>query len=383
MKRASYIAQLLPILFGFFIMGFCDVVGISTSYVQRDFELSETTAGFIPSLVFLWFCLLSIPTAIAMNRYGRKRMVVFSNVVTFVGMLIPILDYNLHTCMTAFLLLGIGNTILQVSLNPLLANVVKGNALTSALTAGQVIKALSSFCGPFIAAFAVSCLGNWKYLFPIFALITLVSTIWLQLTHIDEKPFEARSSAGRILALLGNKGICLLFLGIFFIVGTDVGLNTVGPKLLMERCGLYVHQAGYASGVYFVCRTIGAFVSTVLLARVSDVKYFKVNIIAAIIAMGVMAFVNDMTYILVLIGAIGFFCSSIFSIIYSAAMRQNASKENEISGLMIMGVSGGAVIPPLMGLMSDAIGNQVGSLLVIALCMLYLCFCSFAIKEKA
>ena len=171
--------KLLPVLFGFFVMGFCDVVGISTSYVQQDFGLSETLAGFIPSMVFIWFLLLSIPAALAMNRLGRKNMVQISNGITAIGMLIPFVHYNLATCMTAFVLLAIGNTILQVSLNPLLTNVVKGDALTSSLTAGQVVKAVSSFCGPFIAAFAAGTLGNWQYLFPIFALITLLSAAWL------------------------------------------------------------------------------------------------------------------------------------------------------------------------------------------------------------
>ena len=364
MKRSSYIAQLLPVLFGFFIMGFCDVVGIATSYVQRDFDLSETAAGFIPSMVFLWFFLLSIPSALVMNRFGRKRMVIFSNIITIVGMIIPFVYYDLVTCLYAFLMLGIGNTILQVSLNPLLTNVVKGKALTSALTAGQVVKALSSFCGPFIAAFAVNCLDNWQNLFPIYAAITLCSTVWLQGTHIDEEPVETKSSLGSALSLLGNGTVCMLFFGIFFVVGTDVGVNTVAPKLLMERCDLPVHQAGYASSVYFVCRTVGTFVGTLLLTRIADGRYFRLNIAAALVSMVVL-----------------YFATGIFAIIYSAALKHNPIKENEISGLMIMGVSGGAVIPPLMGLMADMTGSQIGSLLVISVCMLYLGFCSLKIKQ--
>lgn len=169
------VSKLLPVLFGFFVMGFCDVVGISTSYVQKDFALNETLAGFIPSMVFIWFLLLSIPAALVMNRIGRKKMVQASNLVTVAGMLIPFIDYNLVTCMAAFALLGIGNTLLQVSLNPLLTNVVRPETLTSSLTAGQVVKAVSSFCGPFIAAFAAGELGDWQYLFPIYAAITLLS----------------------------------------------------------------------------------------------------------------------------------------------------------------------------------------------------------------
>lgn len=372
------ISKVLPVLFGFFVMGFCDVVGISTSYVKNDFGLSETLSGFIPSMVFVWFLLLSIPSAILMNRLGRKKMVQISNVITFVGMLIPFISYNFFTCMAAFVLLGVGNTILQVSLNPLLTNVVKGDALTSSLTAGQVVKAVSSFCGPFIAAFAAGVLGNWQYLFPIYAAITLVSALWLLLTPIkEEAPQTEASSFGAAFGILKDKTILFLFLGIFFVVGVDVGINTLSPKLLMERGGWTVEKAGLAASVYFVCRTIGALLGSALLAKMSDIKYFRWNIIAAAAALAALFVVNGSTGMLVLIGLIGFFCSSIFSIIYSQAMQARPDKANEISGLMITGIFGGAVIPPLMGVLADATGSQIGSLIVIGVCMAYLIWCSF------
>ena len=376
MKESSTsIKALLPVLFGFFIMGFCDVVGIATSYVKADFGLSETIAGFLPSMVFLWFLLLAVPAAIFMNRIGRKKTVLVSMLVTIVGMIIPFIDYNLYTCLIAFALLGIGNTILQVSLNPLLTNVVKGNVLASSLTAGQVLKAVSSFCGPFIAAFAATVLGNWQYLFPIFALLTLISMGWLMFVHIREKsPEQSNSSWGATFGLLKDRTILLLFLGIVFVVGVDVGINTVAPKLLIERCGFDVTGAGVGSSVYFAFRTIGAFVGTFLLARV--------NILVAIAAMIVLFFMSGQYSILVLIALIGFTCSSIFSLIFSMAIQARPEKANEISGLMVTGIFGGAVIPPLMGYCTDLIGTQAGSLIVILCCMCYLLYCSVGIKTR-
>lgn len=380
----SSLGRILPVLFGFFVMGFCDVVGIATSYVKQDFGLSETVAGFIPSMVFIWFLLLSIPAAIWMNRLGRKKMVQLSNVITFVGMLIPFVDYSFITCMAGFVLLGVGNTILQVSLNPLLTNVVSGSRLTSMLTAGQVIKAVSSFCGPFIAAFALSVLGEWRYLFPIFAGITLISTLWLMFTDIPKETVRTEaSSPGATFSILKDRTILLLFLGIFFVVGVDVGTNTVAPKLLIEREGFSVDQAGFGSSLYFVCRTAGALIGSFLLAKVSDVTYFRVNILVALVAVCLLLVAENTVFLMALIGCIGFFCSSIFSVIYSQAMKSRPDKANEISGLMIMGVFGGAVIPPAMGAMTDVIGNQTGSVLVIAVCVVYLTFCAFWIKKKA
>lgn len=381
MKKTSCFSNLFPVLFGFFIMGFCDVVGISTSYVKADFNLSETVANLLPTMVFLWFLLLSVPTAILMNKIGRQNMVLVSMVVTVVGMMIPFVGYSFATCLLAFALLGIGNTILQVSLNPLLSNVVKDDALTSSLTVGQVIKAVSSFCGPFIALFAVSAFGKWQYLFPVFALITFISGLWLLITPIEEKPQERASGVVQTFSLLKDRTIFLLFLGIVFVVGTDVGMNTVTPKLLIERCGFTVAESGMGSSVYFALRTIGAFVGAILLAKYSLVKYFRISMFVAVAALIVLFFMSSLYTVLFMVGVIGFACSSIFPIIYSMAIHARPEKANEISGLMITGVFGGAVIPPLMGIATDAIGSQNGSLVVILLSVFYLLYCSFGIKK--
>ena len=381
MSKNSVSRSVLPVLFGFFVMGFCDVVGIATSYVKADFHLTETIAGFLPSMVFLWFLLLSVPTAILMNKIGRKQTVMLSMLVTVVGMFVPFASYNMVTCMIGFALLGIGNTILQVSLNPLLTNVVKGDALTSSLTTGQVVKAVSSFTGPFIAAFALNSLGNWHYLFPIFAAITVLSALWLMFTSVPkEQETVSSSSLGATFSLLKDKTILLLFLGIVFVVGTDVGMNTVAPKLLIERLNMPLAQAGFGSSVYFAFRTAGALLGAILLAKINEMKYFRVNMFIAITAMIVLFFIKEQYAMLTLVGVVGFTCSSIFAVIYSMAIQARPEKANEISGLLITGVFGGAVIPPLMGLATDAIGSQVGSLIVILLSICYLLYCSFGVK---
>lgn len=373
----------IPVLATFFVMGFCDVVGIATSYLKQDFALSESLAGFIPSMVFIWFLFLSVPAAIAMNRIGRKAMVQVSNAVTFVGMLIPFFSYTFVSCMVAFVLLGIGNTLLQVSLNPLLTNVVKGERLTSCLTGGQVVKAVSSFCGPFIALAATAAFGNWKYLFTIYAAITLLSFLLLEVTEIPREAAEGKQATlGQAFGLLKDKTVLLFFLGIFFVVGVDVGTNTVSAKLLIERCGMDVDKASLGASVYFICRTAGAFLGTFLLTRMDDIKYLKINLLLAVAAMALLFFVQPAWAILAGIGGIGFFCSSVFSVLFSQALKARPEKANEISGFMITGVCGGAVIPPLMGVATEWVGNQRGSLLVISLCLLYLVWCAFAAGKR-
>lgn len=383
MNREKTVFALLPIVFGFFITGFVDVVGISSSYVQRDFNLSDTMANFLPFAVFIWFFIFSIPTGMLMNRVGRKTTVQISNGITLVAMMIPFVYYSYASCLLAFGLLGIANTMLQVAQNPLLANVVSGKQLTGALTTGQFIKAISSFSGPFIAAFAASYFGSWQTMFPLFAGITLISSIWLQVSPIPrEQQNQQPSTFPEVWGLLSNKTVLLLFLGILFIVGLDVGINITTPKLLMERCQLPLQEAGYGVSVYFACRTIGTFIGAFLLARYSASGLLKISTLVAVSALALLFFASDKMTIFLLVGIVGFAGANVFPILFSMALGTLPYKANEISGLMVTGVAGGALIPLVMGVITDHWGSQLGAVAVIMCCSVYLLACAFLLKPR-
>jgi Fucose permease len=386
MKAQNSLFKALPVLFGFFVMGFCDIVGISSDYVQRTFNWSPVMTGFVPSLVFIWFLFLGIPIGNKMNKWGRKNTVLLSMGITILGMLLPLALYNSTTCMIAYALLGIGNAILQISLNPLLSNVVTDpRLLTSSLTAGQVIKATSSLLGPEIVLLAVGHFGEtrWYYCFPILGLITLLSAIWLLSVSIereDSSVLNQELTVSSTFELLKDKTMLLLFFGIFFIVGVDVSTNFISSKLMVERFGWVIEQAKYAPQVYFLSRTVGALIGVILLTRISSVKYFKVNIIACILSLLMLAFVRHDMVDLVCIGAVGFFASSVFSIIYSIALQTKPEKANQISGLMITAVSGGGLITPIIGFSIGVLGI-IGGVYVTLACVLYLAYCAFSVKQ--
>ncbi|WP_372772866.1 sugar MFS transporter [Mangrovibacterium sp.] len=390
MKNNNTISKILPVLFGFFVMGFCDVVGITSAHVKEDLlgayspGFRDTLSNMIPVALFSMFLIFSIPTGILMNRIGRKKTVLLSNAITIVAMFIPLIEYTFFMSLMAFALLGVANTILQVSLNPLLQNVVRGDRLTSSLTAGQFVKAISSFSAPFIAAFAASQLDNWQYIFPIYAVITLLSTVWLMFTPIEEAPVEGKASSfGSVLAILKDKTIFLMFLGILFVVGVDVGVNTAASKILMERCGLSSIDAGYGPSVYFAFRTLGAFLGAFFLAKFASSNFFKLNIVVAVLALVALIFVGDKIAVFAIYGIIGFTIANVFPIIFGMAIQSRPDKANEISGLMITGVFGGAVIPFFMGILSDLMGSQVGSVLVILAGAIYLTFLAFSPKPTS
>lgn len=385
MKKQNFTLTALPVLFGFFVMGFCDIVGISSDYVQRSFNWSPVMTGFVPSMVFVWFLFLGIPIGNRMNKWGRKNTVLVSMAVTIVGMMLPLLSYNSVTCMVAYALLGIGNAILQVSLNPLLNNVIANKAyLTSGLTAGQVIKAVSSLVGPEIVLLAVNHFGaeKWYYCFPILGFITVLSAVWLLATPIKREKsadVENNISMADTFLLLKNRTILLLFLGIFFIVGVDVATNFISSKLMAIRFGWSEEQVKFAPQVYFLCRTIGALLGAFLLACIAEMKYFRVNIVACILSFLVLIFVDNDVVNIMCIGGIGFFASSVFSIIYSMALQVQPDKANQISGLMITAVAGGGVVTPVIGF-AIGIAGVIGGVMVTLFCVLYLAYCAFGIK---
>lgn len=383
MQKKTTLIALLPILFGFFVMGFCDIVGFTSDYVQRSFGWSDAVTGFVPSMVFIWFLFLGIPVGNMMNRWGRKNTVLLSMVVTVVGMLLPLVAYNGVTCMAAFAFLGIGNAILQVSLNPLLSNVVTdARLLTSSLTIGQVVKALSSLMGPQIVVLAIGWFGDdkWFYCFPILGAVTLLSALWLMLTPITREAASVNTlSMGDSFGLLKDKTILMLFLGIFFVVGVDVSTNFIASKLMVSRFAWVQEEAKIAPQIYFFSRTVGALLGAVLLARMSEIKYFRVNILACIAAIAVLVAVDDAVVNLACIGAIGFFASSIFSIIYSMALQARPEAANQISGLMITAIAGGGVVTPVLGFVTEST-TIVGGAYVILACVLYLCWCAFGVK---
>jgi fucose permease len=382
MNKETSLSKVLPVMFAFFIMGFVDVVGISTSYVKQDFNLSDSLANLLPMMVFLWFAIFSIPTGLMMNKIGRKNTVLISMVVTLIAMLVPLASYNFTVVLIAFAFLGIGNTILQVSMNPLLTNVVRGDRLTSSITLGQFVKAIASLLGPVIAGYAAGKLGNWKLIFPFFGGITILSGLWLLLTPIKREQSTVKPlSFISCLSLLKDPAILMFFFGILLVVGIDVGLNTSIPKYLMERTGLPLEKAGLGTSLYFAARTLGAFIGAILLVKVSGRRFYIVSMVAALIAMGFMLSFSTLWVILTMVSVLGFTIANIFPIIFSNALRKKPGQENEVSGLMIMGVAGGAIIPPLMGLVAD-FTNQTGALIVLLLSILYLLYSAIRLKEE-
>lgn len=375
---------LASVMLCFFAMGFVDLVGIASNFVKKDLGLNDATANIFPSLVFFWFLIFSVPTGVLMNKIGRKKTVLLSLIVTVVSLLLPLFGESFGLMLISFSLLGIGNALMQTSLNPLVATVVRGGHLASTLTFGQFVKAIASFMAPYIAAWgatqAIPSFGlGWRVLFPIYMIIGIAASLFLLSTPIEEEgpafAGETSPTVGKQFAacfrLLGKPIVLLSFIGIMCHVGIDVGTNTTAPKILIERLGMTLNDAAFATSLYFIFRTLGCLTGSFFLRVVNNRLFFVISITMMALSMCGLFFGTTKLILYIAIALVGYGNSNVFSLVFAQALQSVPDKQNEVSGLMIMGLFGGTIFPLLMGFASDAMG-QAGAVLVMAVGVAYL-----------
>ena len=376
MAKTNKIA-IISVMLCFFCMGFVDLVGIASNYVKEDLQLSDSVANIFPSLVFFWFLIFSVPTGMLMNKIGRKKTVLLSLAVTVLSLMIPLFGNSFAVMLIAFSLLGIGNALMQTSLNPLVSTVMGGGNLASTLTFGQFIKAIASFLAPYLAMWGATAvipsLGlDWRVLFAIYFIVGIFSAVLLGVTPIEEAKIEGKPSTFvECFKLLGTPIVLLSFLGIMCHVGIDVGTNTTAPKILMERLGMTLNEAAFATSLYFIFRPIGCLTGSFFLRVLKMRTFFLISVCMMALAMCGLFFGTEKWMLYTAIALVGYGNSNIFSMCFATALESMPQKQNEVSGLMIMGLFGGTIFPLLMGFASDAVG-QAGAVAVMAVGVIYL-----------
>ena len=385
MNKTNKLA-IIPVMLCFFTMGFVDLVGTASNYVKADLHLNDTQSNLFPSLVFFWFLIFSVPTGMLMNKIGRKKTVLLSIIITVLSLLLPLFGESYLLMLLAFSLLGIGNALMQTSLNPLVSTVIKGGNLASTLTFGQFIKAIASFMVPYLAIWGASAsipsfgLG-WRVLFPIYMIIGIIATLLLWTTPIEEEAviieneLPTNNIADEYIAcfkLLGIPIVLLSFIGIMCHVGIDVGVNTTAPKICQERLGMTLNEAAVATSLYFLFRTIGCLTGSFFLRVMKTQTFFIISVTMMALSMIGLYFGTSKLVLYTAIALVGYGNSNVFSIVFAQALQCVPTKKNEVSGLMIMGLFGGTVFPLLMGYVSDALHRQAGAILVMAVGVAYL-----------
>jgi fucose permease len=367
--------KILPVFFAFYAMGFLEIVGVATGYIQSEFGLSDTQKQLFTMMIFVWFALLSIPVGIFQNKRGKKFTVNIGILLTGVGMLIPLLWYSYYGMFISFSLLGIGNTIMQVSAPPLMQDISSSAKLSRNLTLAQFVKATAGMLGPIIAAYCAVTFGSWTLIYWVYLSVCIISIVWLQFTRVEEHKSTENATVKGALRLLSDKKIALLVLGIFQIVGFDVGMNTNIGTYLKTQFAASQEEASVGISIYFAGLMVGRFLSAIILNWISSNKTFLYCTILSVCAFFLLFFMPTSLTTQIVIFCVGLFTASLFPLIFAIGLRYLPNHANELSGLIMMSVCGGAIIPPAIGLLNDRFGINIG-LAIQGICLIYMIFLS-------
>lgn len=371
---------LLPILAGFFVMGFGGIIGTVMFQIKNECAAhADQIAYLIPIFAYLWFVVISIPTGLMCGRIGRKKTVLLSLLVTIAAMGLASLANaeRWWVYVVAYALIGIGNTIIQAALPALMSNVVAADQMTSRISLGQFVKAICEALTPVFVYLTATALGNWKLLFPLYGALTVVEAVWLLLTKMPDERLtrdaESRqpTTFSSCFAMLKNPYVLAMTVGILFSVGADVGFSVAIPEFLSNVHKVDVDRAAMGPTVYFVAKTIAAFLGALVFARISAAKCFPWCMGVGVLATGAILFVGSASAFLALVFVVALMTANSFGMCMGLAIDKVPEKTNEITSLMVMAIVGGGLVSALLGVAQKAFG-AAGIVVVLLVCLAYL-----------
>ncbi|MDR2009287.1 MAG: MFS transporter [Bacteroidales bacterium] len=376
----------VPIMLVFLIMGFGDVVGPMVSLVKDSFGVSNFLAQLLTFSGFIMFGILSVPMGIYQDKKGKKHTLLIGLSIAFIGLLIPIIggmygklniEGNTNTLfyiiLVSVLMLGAGATILQVAGNPVMRDVSPEGRYSSNLSFAQSIKAIGSSLGFLLPPLAAMYLNlDWTLLFPIYSFIVLITLIWVSGIKIEEKKVEGEKPASlkSCLMLLKNKFVLIMVLGIFIYVGAEVSMSSQVPILMKDAFGISGYGLWVSWSLFFLPILIGRFVGSAVLRVLKAKVFLTISALLAIAGIALM-FIGHKYLAFTGIILIGFGFSNIFPLIFSITIDKLPERANELSGLMVTAIVGGALIPPITGLVADHTSTLFG-FIVPMICIFYI-----------
>jgi fucose permease len=387
-------------MLAFLIMGFGDVSGPMVSLAKDSFEISNFMAQLLPLCGFIMFGVLSIPMGIFQDRKGKKRTLGLGLIFAFLGLMLPVIGgmvgimvdlqpWMFYLLLASVLLLGVGATILQVAGNPIMREVSAEGNFSSNLSLAQTVKAIgSSLC------FLLPTLLNiwlqsenktaWTFLFPIYGAFVLITFVLISRIDIKEKTTTDKpASLKSCFNLLGNSYVLAMVLGIFVYVGAEVSMSSQVSVLMKDGFGFSFKNMLWISWLlFFLPILIGRFMGGIILRSVKAKTFLIITTFLSISGIIFMLFGN-MYLAFAGIVAVGLGFANIFPLIFSITIEKMPERANELSGLMVTAIVGGAFIPPITGLVADISHSVLLSFVVPLICLIYIIIISlFAGKKK-
>lgn len=368
----------VPVFLAFLVMGIADAMGPLSDSVQSQFRLSSVMATLLPFFVFIAFVVFSVPGGMLAAVIGRKNLFLLGLGVNTLAMLVPcIIDPNFALLLLCIFALGVGTTFLQVAGNPILHDVSAEGAYSRNLSFAQGIKGLGSAGSSWlvgaiagVGAFAVLKQMGWRSPFPVFFILTGVAFVLVLFVRLEERKPGLPPSIGSSLGLLRERSFALAVLGIFLYVGAEVCMARFLLPGLQDMGMDTAAASTYGASMFFLLLTIGRLVGSAVLTVLSSRVFFRLSALLGMIgAIALMPGSRSLAVPGVVAAGLGF--ANIWPLLFSITVEEKPDRASELSGLMCMAISGGAIVPLVMGQLVDS-GLKTLSFAVPAGCFAYL-----------
>ena len=387
MKRSLPIVLLVFLIF-FVISFITNILGPLVPDIISGFALSLALASFLPFSFFVAYGVMSIPAGMLLERFGEKPVLIGAFLLGFAGSCLFATQATFTIALTSLFTIGIGMTLLQVAINPLLrvAGGEENFAFYSVMA--QLVFGSASFLSPYVYSYLVTRLkgytggGNflvdtlsrvvptnlpWLSLYWLFTVVTLAMVVVLALVRLPrvELTDAERPGAWATHAQLFRKPIVwLFFVGIFAYVGTEQGVANWISKFLQTYHGMNPETEGAAVVSHFWgLMTAGCLLGLVLLKLFDSRKILVVFSVAAMVSLAV-ALWGSATVSANAFRMVGFCLSVMWSIVFALALNSLAEHHGTFSGILCTGIIGGAVVPMLVGQVGNVFGLRAGMHLV-------------------
>lgn len=350
--------RVLPILLTFFVMGVADAMGPLADAVQRQFQVSAVMATLLTFFVFIAFAVFSVPGGLLATRIGKRKLLLLGLGLNALAVGIPaFLAPSFGLLLACIFALGVGTTFLQVAGNPFMRDVSADGAYARNLAFAQGIKGIGSFSSAWLVGGLAALLPfaaalGWRGAFPVFFALMVLAFLAVALVQVQEAAAAAPPSLGDSLALLKEGPFALAVLGIFLYVGAEVCMARFLKPQLAAVGFSEDRTALFGPAFFFGTITVGRLVGSAVLRVLSARAFFRLS--AALGAVGIAALLSGQSALAVpgvILAGLGF--ANIWPLLFSLTVEARPERGAELSGLMCMAISGGALVPLAMGRLAD------------------------------
>jgi fucose permease len=375
----------LPIFLAFFLMGLADAMGPMSDAVKSQYQLTNVMSTLLSFFVFIAFAVFSVPGGLLAARIGKKKLLLLGLGLNAIACLVPSLQApSFGLLLACIFLLGVGTTFLQVAGNPIMRDVSAEGRYSRNLAFAQGIKGIGSTSSTYlvtaVAALAMFKGMGWRGTFPLFFVLMAIAFLGVAFLKVQETKSDEPPSIGSSLGLLGEPVFFLAVLGIFLYVGAEASMGRfLFPTL--KTIGMNEAQASkFGPALFFLLLTIGRLLGSAVLTIMTPRTCFRLSALLGVLgAIAIMTGSQPLAIAGVFAAGLGF--ANIWPMLFSITVEEKPERANELSGLMCMAISGGAIVPLIMSQLVDS-GFKAFSFVVPAACFAYLLLLSLRSGKK-